>query len=154
MDIGDAPIKGSPFGRAPAIAGERKEITPSPSAFGCHLSHRARLCYRPKVHKKGVTHYTLQSKACEKEYEQIVRTPSVFAASSNLLYGKSPFAGAFCCLKRAKRSKIEVKANKRCLTLAYYGYSTIENWSIVCQQQVFVYFKNSQAFFRFNLPRF
>ena len=33
--------------------------------------------YRPKVHLKGVTHYTLQSKACEKEYEQIVRTPFV-----------------------------------------------------------------------------
>lgn len=27
--------------------------------------------YRPTVHLKGVTHYTLQGKACEKEYEQM-----------------------------------------------------------------------------------
>ena len=33
--------------------------------------------YRPTVHLKGVTHYTLQGKACEKEYEQTVRTPFV-----------------------------------------------------------------------------
>ena len=33
--------------------------------------------YRPTVHLKSVTHYTLQGKACEKEYEQIVRTPFV-----------------------------------------------------------------------------
>ena len=45
------------------------------SACGWHLG--GRLCCRPTVHQKGVTHYTLQSKACEKEYEQIVRTPYV-----------------------------------------------------------------------------
>ena len=28
------------------------------------------LYYRPIVNRKGVTHYTLQSKTCEKEYEQ------------------------------------------------------------------------------------
>ena len=33
--------------------------------------------YLPTVHQKGVTHYTLQGKACEKEYGQIVRTPFV-----------------------------------------------------------------------------
>ena len=27
--------------------------------------------YHPPVHLKGVTHYTLQCKACEKEYEQM-----------------------------------------------------------------------------------
>lgn len=27
--------------------------------------------YHPTVHLKGVTHYTLQGKACEKEYEQM-----------------------------------------------------------------------------------
>ena len=27
--------------------------------------------YRPTVHLKGVTHYSLQGKACEKEYEQM-----------------------------------------------------------------------------------
>ena len=27
--------------------------------------------YSPTVHLKGVTHYTLQGKACEKEYEQM-----------------------------------------------------------------------------------
>lgn len=27
--------------------------------------------YRPTVHLKGVTHYILQGKACEKEYEQM-----------------------------------------------------------------------------------
>ena len=35
--------------------------------------------YRPTVHLKGVTHYTLRSNACEKEYEQNARTPFVFA---------------------------------------------------------------------------
>ena len=34
--------------------------------------------YCPTVQLKGVTHYTLQGKACEKEYEQIVRTPFFF----------------------------------------------------------------------------
>ena len=33
--------------------------------------------HRPIVHLKGVTHYTLRGKACEKEYEQTVRTPFV-----------------------------------------------------------------------------
>ena len=33
----------------------------------------------PIVNRKGVTHYTLQGKACEKEYEQIVRTPFSFS---------------------------------------------------------------------------
>ena len=41
-----------------------------PSRFACHLPPGGRLCCRPTVHLKGVTHYTLQSKACEKEYEQ------------------------------------------------------------------------------------
>ena len=30
--------------------------------------------YRLTAHLKGVTHYTLHRKACEKEYEQIART--------------------------------------------------------------------------------
>ena len=88
-----------------------------PSRFACHLPPGGRLCCRPTVHQKGVTHYTLQSKACEKEYEQIVRTPFVvgrgfisrrfvilyrlFSAAAshrptilrqvNLLYGRHPF---------------------------------------------------------------
>ena len=33
--------------------------------------------YRPIVHLKGVTHYTLRGKECEKEYEQNARTPFV-----------------------------------------------------------------------------
>ena len=39
-------------------------------AIACHLPPGGRLCCRPIVHLKSVTHYTLQSKACEKEYEQ------------------------------------------------------------------------------------
>ena len=38
------------------------------------------VCYRPTVQLKGVTHYTLQGKAREKEYEQTVRTPFVVGA--------------------------------------------------------------------------
>ena len=52
--------------------------------------------HRPTVYLKGVTHYTLQDKACEKEYEQIVRTPFVFLCKQNLLYGKHPFGALFC----------------------------------------------------------
>jgi len=35
----------------------------------CHLPPRERLSYRPTVHLKGVTHYTLRGKACEKRTE-------------------------------------------------------------------------------------
>ena len=46
-------------------------------AIACHLPPGGRLCCRPIVHRKGVIHYTLPCKACEKEYEQIVRTPFI-----------------------------------------------------------------------------
>ena len=36
--------------------------------------------YRPIVHLKGVTHYTLQDTACEKEYEQNCSYSFCFAA--------------------------------------------------------------------------
>ncbi len=39
---------------------------PSVTASPCHLPPGGRLCYRPTVHLKGVTHYTLRGKACEK----------------------------------------------------------------------------------------
>ena len=35
--------QGSPFGKAPATAGERAKDEPSPSAFGCHLPQKGRL---------------------------------------------------------------------------------------------------------------
>ena len=54
--------------------------------------------HRPTVHLKGVTHYTLQTKACEKEYEQIVRTPFVFLCKQNLLYGRHPLGRIFYIL--------------------------------------------------------
>ena len=55
--------------------------------------------YHPTVHLKGViTHYTLQTKACEKEYEQIVSTPFVFLCKQNLLYGNLPLRYSFLIL--------------------------------------------------------
>ena len=39
-------------------------------------------------------YYTLRGKACEKEYEQIVRTPFVFR-QVNLLYVRHPLGGFF-----------------------------------------------------------
>ena len=35
-------------------------------AIACHLPPGGRLCCRPIVHLKSVTHYTLRGKACEK----------------------------------------------------------------------------------------
>ena len=55
--------------------------------------------YRPTVHKKGVTHYTLQGKVCEKEYGQ--KHPYsffLFRVEVTLLYGRCPF-GAFLFYK-------------------------------------------------------
>ena len=40
--------------------------------------HITKKLYHPTLHPKGVTHHTLQSKACEKEYEQNARTPFAF----------------------------------------------------------------------------
>ena len=48
--------------------------------------------HRPTVHPKGVIHYTLQSEACEKEYEQIVRTPFVV--------GRGFISRRFICIYR------------------------------------------------------
>jgi len=53
--------------------------------------------YRPIVHLKGVTHYTLLCKTCEKEYEQIVRTPFVFQQAKPALW-KTPLFILFCVL--------------------------------------------------------
>ena len=50
---------------------------PSVTASPCHLPPGGRLCYRPTVHPKGITHYALKSKACEKEHEQIISAPFV-----------------------------------------------------------------------------
>ena len=61
-------------------------------AIACHLPHGGRQYYRLTVHQKGVTHYTLQSKACEKEYEQIVRTPFVV--------GRGFISRRFLCIYR------------------------------------------------------
>ena len=51
-----------------------KNITPS-----C-ARHITKNLFRLTVHLKGVTHYTLWGKACEKEYEQTVRTPFLVGA--------------------------------------------------------------------------
>ena len=61
-------------------------------AIACHLPPGGRLCCRPTVHLKGVTHYTLQGKTCEKEYEQIVRTPFVV--------GRGFISRRFLCIYR------------------------------------------------------
>ena len=60
--------------------------------------------YRPTVHRKGVTHYTLQSKACEKEYEQSVRTPFVVGR------GVSPavFFAYIVCFRRQQATALRV----------------------------------------------
>ena len=50
--------------------------------------------YRPTVHLKGVTHYTLQGKACEKEYEQMPVLLLFFRQVKPALW-KAPLAGAF-----------------------------------------------------------
>ena len=55
-------------------------------------SSRRKAMFLPTVHPKGVTHYTLQSKACEKEYEQIVRTPFVV--------GRGVISRRFLCIYR------------------------------------------------------
>ena len=53
---------------------------------GAKISRRAvrgislKNLYRPIVHLKGVTHYTLQDTACEKEYEQNCSYSFCFAA--------------------------------------------------------------------------
>ena len=68
-----------------------------PSRFACHLPPGGRLYYRLTVHLKGVTHYTLQSKTCEKEYEQIVRTPFAVGRgfiSRRLLFYTACFSAA------------------------------------------------------------
>ena len=49
--------------------------------------------YRPPVHLKGLTHYTLQGKVCEKEYGQIVRTPFVV--------GRGVISRRFLCIYRS-----------------------------------------------------
>ena len=52
-----------------------------PSRFACHLPPGGRLCCRRQYTKKGVTHYTLQSKACEKRTENFhVLCPFVVGA--------------------------------------------------------------------------
>ena len=53
--------------------------------------------HRATVHLKGVTHYTLQGKVCEKEYEQIVRTPFSASAGKPALW-KSPLCLPFIVL--------------------------------------------------------
>ncbi len=50
--------------------------------------------HRPTVHLKGVTHYTLQGKVCENEYEQIVRTHFSASAGKPALW-KSPLMAYF-----------------------------------------------------------
>ena len=59
--------------------------------------------HRPTVHLKGVTHYTLQSKTCEKEYER--SSVLLFLLRQvKLLYGSHPLRAYFyykSCLLRA-----------------------------------------------------
>ena len=53
--------------------------------------------YRPTVHLKGVTHYTLQGKACEKEYEQMPVLLLFFRQVKPALWN-APLGGFFCSL--------------------------------------------------------
>ena len=51
--------------------------------------------YRPTVHLKGVTHYTLQGKACEREYEQIPVLLLFFRQVKPALWKATPLGGLF-----------------------------------------------------------
>ena len=58
----------------------------------CHLPlHKGGLS-PPAVHLKGVTHYTMQGKECEKEYEQCCSYSFCFLVRLNLSYGRLAFA--------------------------------------------------------------
>lgn len=60
-----------------------------PPPFNTREAH-----YRPTVHLKGVTHYTLQGKACEKEYEQMPVLLLFFRQVKPALW-KAPLPGLF-----------------------------------------------------------
>ena len=47
-------------------------------AIACHLPPGGRLCCRPIVHRKGVTHYTLQARRVKRSTNKTVRTPFLF----------------------------------------------------------------------------
>ena len=65
--------------------------------------------YRPTVHLKGVTHYTLQGKACEKEYEQMPVLLLFFRQVKPALW-KSPLtAGIFDAFKKFLSEELLVK---------------------------------------------
>ena len=51
--------------------------------------------YRPTVHLKGVTHYTLQGKACEKEYEQMPVLLLLFSVGKTCFMGGTPSPAFF-----------------------------------------------------------
>ena len=72
----------------------RRDISQYATAyyFTFCVSKTFHLYYHPIVNRKGVTHYTLQGKACEKEYEQIVRTPFVV--------GRGFISRRFLCIYR------------------------------------------------------
>ena len=66
---------------------------PSVTFGDSSLCTREAYCH-PTVHLKGVTHYTLQGKECEKEYEQNARTPFVFTVGKTCFMEGNP-KGAF-----------------------------------------------------------
>ena len=63
--------------------------------------------HHPTVHLKGVTHYTLQGKVCEKEYEQNARTPFDFSADKTCFMEGTPSAGLFVVCRAVQFVKNE-----------------------------------------------
>ena len=60
-------------------------------AIACHLPPGGRLCCRPIVHLKSVTHYTMHSKACEKG-QRIFMFSVLFAVGVH----RTPLRNCFC----------------------------------------------------------
>ena len=68
--------------------------------------------YRPTVHLKGVTHYTLQGKACEKEYEQMPVLLLFFRQVKPALW-KAPLLRCFFARRMKKPTFLRYDRNIR-----------------------------------------
>ena len=71
--------------------------------------------YRPTVHLKGVTHYTLQGKACEKEYEQMPVLLLFFRQVKPALW-KAPLTTCFFIvtgIRSTEYGDIKIRTNKK-----------------------------------------
>ena len=65
-----------------------------------------RLSYRPTVHLKGVTHYTLRARRVKRSTNKTVRTPFVFSAGKTCFMEGTP-CGVIFVLRRVDRKDAE-----------------------------------------------